>query len=754
MGMSVEDKRTERRKDTVSIAMLCVLLFAAMYVLLGFGKYGLSTPYFYTGGDEFQPYTNNKMVLDSGWIWFNDDIGAPYGSAYIGWVQWGLMNADLLVLKIIGAFVKNDAIAATNLQFLLVFPFCALTSFMVLRALDVKRKIALFGAFLFSCSPYIFARSVMHLCLTTCYFIPFSILLCVWASEPGDGRYLKFRKGFFKYKKNWAAVVLTLLIANNGVGYYPIFTCVLLGICALRNLLSQRKWAAIVKPVVTAALITFFFFLAAMPYFVYVAVHGGGRAAIRNYSGEIEGVGLKLVQMFIPINDHGIGLLRRFIDRYNLSMPMVNENYTAYLGIGGGIGFLLSLTGVFIARKQEESGGDRFHLYSVLNIGAFIYATIGGLGSVVATFTGFYMIRSLNRMSIYIMFISICTLCFVLGRCEAFLKERGKKKQLLWHVGLIFFVLLCAYDLLPTYGQRDAMMEAGKEAYLSDEEFIGEIEELLEDGDMVYQLPYHVYPESGPVNDMLDYHLFVGYLHSDSLKWSYGGVRGGESDRWNEKVDCLPTMSMRISAVLRAGFKGIYIDTRAYTSEELVQLKTSIEDVIGISPIVSRNGMLLFYNLYPYLEANPDVLEGVLANYTLGETRYFDGSEWDAHLYFSDGVYDTENGFAWTEGDQGEFSVVFDEEITEDLVMELNICNVFIPPQQLTVTCDGKTLFDEMVQSAEETIIIPIPAECVSQQELDMSFSFPDSTSPAEQGESTDGRDIAFALQSFSIELD
>lgn len=42
--------------------------------------------------------------------------------------------------------------------------------------------------------------------------------------------------------------------------------------------------------------------------------------------------------------------------------------------------------------------------------------------------------------------------------------------------------------------------------YTSDKEFVEAIEDELAPGSMIYQLPYHKYPEDGPVNDMADYH--------------------------------------------------------------------------------------------------------------------------------------------------------------------------------------------------------------------------------------------------------
>ena len=35
---------------------------------------------------------------------------------------------------------------------------------------------------------------------------------------------------------------------------------------------------------------------------------------------------------------------------------------------------------------------------------------------------------------------------------------------------------------------------------------------------------------------MWDYHLYVGFVHSDTLRWSYGSIKGREEDKWNKNV--------------------------------------------------------------------------------------------------------------------------------------------------------------------------------------------------------------------------
>ena len=81
---------------------------------------------------------------------------------------------------------------------------------------------------------------------------------------------------------------------------------------------------------------------------------------------------------------------------------------------------------------------------------------------------------------------------------------------------------------------------------------------------MIYQLPYHPYPEWGVVNEMNDYDLFVGFLHSKTLKWSYGNIKGRTEDEWAENVSEMSEKEM-VKYLKEQGFAGIYIDRRAYT---------------------------------------------------------------------------------------------------------------------------------------------------------------------------------------------
>lgn len=74
------------------------------------------------------------------------------------------------------------------------------------------------------------------------------------------------------------------------------------------------------------------------------------------------------------------------------------------------------------------------------------------------------------------------------------------------------------------------------------------------------------------------------------------------------------------------------------------------------------------------------------------------------------------------------------------------------PPQRLIVYGGRAMLFDEAIESVDETIRIPIPGECIEDSNLRLSFEFPNAVSPKSLGEGDDSRELAFALTRFSLE--
>ena len=204
------------------------------------------------------------------------------------------------------------------------------------------------------------------------------------------------------------------------------------------------------------------------------------------------------------------------------------------------------------------------------------------------------MLRGYNRISIFIEYVAILAVALCMDRLVEIVREKKMFKGILIYIVYGVFGLACIFSIwegcpnlaTPPY-------DTIREEYTSDKAFVERIENQLDEGAMIYQLPYHEYPEFGPVNDMWDYHLYVGFVHSDTLRWSYGSIKGREEDKWNKNVSEMNYGDM-VRCLKEQGFAGIYVDRRAYLDDEFAELKTGLEGAAGGSFISSDNGNLYF----------------------------------------------------------------------------------------------------------------------------------------------------------------
>ncbi len=589
------------RSDFLCIGVTAFLMFLLIYWTSGFMKSGIDAPLTYVGGDDFTAAAKFKSLRQNGWTETNPFLGAPFEQNSTSIPSTYLCNFDRAIEMIISRFFDNP-FAALNFFYVLIIPMCYISAYAVLREIGINRIISIFGAVLFSWTPYVFFRSEHHLALTSCYFIPFSILLCIWTLD-GNDEFLVFNKDFIRKKKNWIAVIMCFLIANNGLGYYPIFTCFFLLITAVYIFAREKSIKVIIKPAILIGLIASLFILNEFPFIINKIFSGDSLGGVSRTLADGELYGLKIVQLFLPLNGHGI--FNDVISDYNSQMPLVNENRGAYLGLGGVIGFVISLLLLF-KRNEDQDRKKILSLLALLNVWAVLYGSIGGFSSII-NILGFRFLRGSNRISIFISFISITTLCISLQRMNQYISKNLKgKRKIIVKTAMIAFALICIYDVSPVHGANDNTLKVNTENYAIDNSFVLDIESQMAEGDMIYQMPYHKYPEAGSDNNMEDYQLLTGFLHSYKLKWSYGAVKGSTEDKWHEFVSNLP-MNMRLETIIRAGFKGIYIDTRAFTVDELDKLCKQIENIIEENPTVSENNCLLFYNLNHYISAHPEI---------------------------------------------------------------------------------------------------------------------------------------------------
>ncbi len=122
---------------------------------------------------------------------------------------------------------------------------------------------------------------------------------------------------------------------------------------------------------------------------------------------------------------------------------------------------------------------------------------------------------------------------------------------------------------------------------------------------MIFQMPYTQFPEGPLVHHHTSYNAMRFYIHSNTLRWSSGAMRGREADQWQEQVAALPVHE-QIQYIAQAGFEGIEVSRQGY-EDDGKQVEYQLRRLTGVEPIVSDNQLHSFFPLQRYIASRPDL---------------------------------------------------------------------------------------------------------------------------------------------------
>lgn len=567
----LDNDRIKRASQYLIAALLCFLILFTFYKLW---RADMRVPFQYNG-DALLHAMFIRGIIDNGWYWQNPSIGAPNGLQMYDFPA--VDNAGAVVLWFISIFT-HDAFRVLNIFFLLTFPLVTIATLYVLRRFNVPYVIALVCSLLYAFLPFHFMRNESHLFLSAYYLIPLAAMVVLWVA----GAELSWRS-----RKFMLSAVICVVVGSSGI-YYPFFTCYLLlvaGALAALRLQKLRPLApALVLVVITSATVL----INLSPSLIYIYRHGNAKVVQRG-PAEAEFYGLKISALLLPITGHRIKLFDR-AKRFHNSQTLLTENDTATLGIVGTIGFFVLLAQLLRRRDLiENTRPELLHNLSVLNIFAVLLGTVGGFGFLFAVLIS-SSIRSYTRISLFIAFFSLLTIAVALEWIQARLPKAA--------FYVLLAVLLVAGILDQTTRAYVPDYSGTKADFLNDEDFVKRIEASLPPRAMIFQLPYVPFPEHPKVQQMVDYDHFRGYLHSRTLRWSYGTIKNRDDDLAQQRVAALAGEEF-VQSLAFAGFSGVYLDRHGYEDGGAAK-EAELSSALQSQPIVSGNGRLLFFNLTDY----------------------------------------------------------------------------------------------------------------------------------------------------------
>jgi phosphoglycerol transferase len=225
---------------------------------------------------------------------------------------------------------------------------------------------------------------------------------------------------------------------------------------------------------------------------------------------------------------------------------------------------------------------------SILNGWAVLVATIGGFGTVFAYLIS-PQIRSYNRMSAYIAFFALFTIALLLDvLSKKYFQTRFKR--ILFYSLIVFFTYFGLLDQTPRMPGVDYKWT--ETAYRHDQEYFKQIDSVMPDKAMIFQLPVYSFPED------VNYDHMRGYLQSDKLRWSAGAMKDRQIYNWQKVVEAKSVNEM-LEELAILDFSGLYID-RASPTPIPPGLEEKVSALTLQKPMVSKDGRMAFYSLLDY----------------------------------------------------------------------------------------------------------------------------------------------------------
>jgi hypothetical protein len=464
-------------------------------------------------------------------------LGAPWGAHWNGYP-----TPDKLLVLLLGGLARGIGVAAAaNLAVLVAAVSAALAFYGVARRLRASWEWAFVGGLLFAFTYSVFHRGLAHLLLLYTWTIPVG-LLCCW---------LIARRSVVDWTSREAWICLLAALAFGLSNPYHLFFWFQLLVWAMvAQAVRHRRLSNLRVGIVCLVLALGAFVLMHAELWLYTQT-GALPLLVRNYGGT-EMYALKAIEMFVPPSVHRWDALAFFGQRYGRWSEWRGEAFLPYLGIVGILSLVWLLTdSVLRMLRGKAPSGFALQTGWILS-----YSSLGGITNLLALFFGFQIFRATNRIAV---FISCLALLFLALRLTRHLRGRSRALS----IGLA--ALVATIGILDQVPRRSAPEARALlvERVEADVRFGRELEAVLPRGAMVFQLPVLGFPEVTPPHRLADYELFRPYLHTSSLRFSYGGGKFRSRSRWQRDLESVPPAEL-VRALERYGFAALYLNRKGF----------------------------------------------------------------------------------------------------------------------------------------------------------------------------------------------
>jgi hypothetical protein len=424
------------------------------------------------------------------------------------------------------------------------------------RVLRVRREWAAVGALLFAFAYASFARGLGHMLLVFNWTVPLGLLACAWIAARGPLRWRSPR-----------AIVCLATAAALGVSnpYNLYFWLQLVGWAILAQAFraGRRENLGVGGACIGVAFLTCA--LVHAETWLYPTDSGASELIERNYGGT-EMYALKPIELLIPPSEHRWEALAFFGQRYLRWSDWRGEAVLPYLGLVGiaGLGWLAA-SAMIRALRGRSIPGPALQLSWLTAASA-----IGGVTNVLAFFLGLQVFRATNRVSVWLVAI---VLIFLLRQVTRLTRGWSMAARLAGAGAVLGVGLL---DQIPRPPDAEAVA-ATRAAFERDLTFGSTLERELGPGAMVFQLPVFDFPEVPDRHRLSGYEHARLYLATDTLRLSFGELKGRSTGEWQREMETLPPPEL-VRRLECYGFAALMV-ARAGYPDGVVELLRELADL-------------------------------------------------------------------------------------------------------------------------------------------------------------------------------
>jgi phosphoglycerol transferase len=534
---------------------------------------------FYSSFDVSLQAGTIKTVLLRGWYLDNPRLGFPTGANLRDFPLGDGWHFVFLRMFSIGS---RDWALAMNTMYLGTFLLVAASAYLALRCLHTRPIVAAGGAIVTALLPYHFARNEMHLFLSDYSAVPLVVALAV--AQLSDQPWLRVCGRVSAKRLRWVGAVAIVVWAGGTGTYYAVLSALLLAITGIIASLVRRRAEPGLSALFLATIIAVILGAQLAPTFVNDARHGRDHAFDRSVN-EDDVYSLRPLSLLAPIPEHRIHLLGEVQRKYaTVQYPSEGGQALGLVAAAGLVGLLACAAASLVGGRGLRDSDDRS--LALLAVTALAFGITAGGGALLAV-AGFTEIRGWNRISIFVAFIGVAAATRALDRV---LTRRNAASTV-----IVAVVAICTTVAVldQTSGADTPPYRSTLTEFSTEQVFVRGIERTVGSTAAILQLPYARFPESPMIARMVDYSHLTGFLHSDTLRWSYGAVKGRPNWQDGQLNLALPDQLRRART---AGFAAVWVDRFGYRDQG-AQIQRALQQCLGSPLLTARDERRVLYDL-------------------------------------------------------------------------------------------------------------------------------------------------------------